>query len=1026
MATAFSPAIREFLGTSDDARRLGPYRCKELLDKAGSAPVFKAIEEHAGLNLREVAIKVFDIGVSPAAKKDADNWQTRVLDEARSLCRVQHPNVIRFHTLSTDTKRGLMGLVMEFAEGISVDRQVADVPRGDERRVALAVEIGINVASALVAAHEAGVVHCNVKPSNIMFTDGTHKLINFGLAASARPADSAKKTTGKDRTLEIDDLPPDSIGARASSLDKSTGDGTSPIAGTIGYVDPVCLRTTSLPTASSDLYSLGATLYQCIAGDVPALASAKHRGEKSVDTKVLLGEAPPVPLAEVAPFTPPELAKLIDALVSPSREKRPRSADMTVRTLERIRSALAGHDRSLPPEERGPFPGLDRYEASDRDVFFGRSAEIAGAIELLRTRGLVGIVGLSGAGKSSITRAGLVPAIEEGAIGGWPAAYRSVVVTPGTDLMAALRSSLSKVVGDELADHPEAIAEQLAADVDAKGEGLVILVDQLEELVIRHDTKQAASNKARLDALDLLSRLAEAPVGLRVIVAIRRDLLDGVLAIDPHFSRALSRGIQLLGPLTSAGWEEVVDQSLDAYGYSFEDASVRKDVLQDLKSREAAMTLAQFGLTRLWATRDAKKKTITRAGFTTVHGTRGMQGALGEHADAAIAALKVPRETVRDVLLAMTTPEGTRAHIELDALVQRFGDQAKETVFALTKARLVVSEQPGFTFVHDSILKEWKLMRDWIGDARDDRLLVAHVERDAARWDESKDPAELWRKGRLAAALELWKRKDGAPLSDVAKSFLTKSLREEAKTRAAFWTLAVLIVAILVGGSLVYAKESRDRAAQAQRDADALAAALAEVKALKRQAEENGMEAAASAALLHDLQKQMAEERAAYGKNVQATLKKVADATSLDGAQKATADLKTQGGPGQSAVVPLPVDLSGLNLGNTAAGSPKLDGSGPSPSTGGGTFDQSAIERVVNSRKAGVKRTCLERSSSTASTMKVTASIAIAPNGSVQNVSSSGDDPVVGKCIEQQLRTWSFPAPGEVKQVQIPFVFVRQ
>ena len=104
----------------------------------------------------------------------------------------------------------------------------------------------------------------------------------------------------------------------------------------------------------------------------------------------------------------------------------------------------------------------------------------------------------------------------------------------------------------------------------------------------------------------------------------------------------------------------------------------------------------------------------------------------------------------------------------------------------------------------------------------------------------------------------------------------------------------------------------------------------------------------------------------------------------------------------------------------------KLDTSGPSPSSGGGGFDQGAIERVVNARKAGVKRTCLDRAGSTAGSTKVTATITIAPNGSVQNVSTAGDEPVVAKCIEQQLRTWSFPAPGEVKTVQIPFVFVRQ
>ena len=1006
--TAFSPAIRDFLAAPDDARRLGPYRCKDLLDKAGAAPVFRAVEEHAGLSLREVAVKVFDIGKAGSA--DADG--SRVVDEARSLCRVQHPNVVRFHTLSTDPKRGLMGLVMEFVKGISLDRELAEVPleTAHARRIALAVEIGISIASALAAAHEAGVVHCNVKPSNIMLSEGTHKLINFGIAASLRQTVYPGERAG----LSLDDLPPDSIGRRASSLDLSGDDSDAPLTGTIGYIDPICLRTTTPPSSSSDLYSLGATLYQCLAGDVPATAMSKKKGGKCVDSGVLLGTTPAAPVAELAPSTPPDLAKLVDAMVSATREGRPRSADVVRHSLERIRSALAGHERKLPAEERGPFPGLDKYETEDRDVFFGRSAEIAGAIELLRTRGLVGIVGLSGTGKSSLTRAGVVPAIEEGALGGWPSKYRSVLVSPGKDLMASLDTALSKVLGKALADHPEAVAQQLSAYVDAKSEGIVILVDQLEEIVTLHDADDPTAEKGRLDALDLLSRLAEAPVGVRVIVVARRDLLDGVLAVDPHFSRALSRGTQQLSPLSGPGWEEVLDRSLEAYGYKFEDADLQHEVLLDLQSREAAMPLAQFGLTRLWAARDTKKKTITRAGFSA---KGGMRGALEQHADASIAGLKLPKETLREVLLAMTTPEGTPAHVARAELVERHGEPAQDVVSALMKARLLIEDKAGVTFVHDSILREWSLLRAWLESARDDRLLVAHIERNAARWIESRDVAELWRKGRLASAVELWKR-GSVPLSDNSRSFLAASLGDEQKAQRTRWSVGLLIVLMIVGGSLFYASESNARAAQARKDADALAAALAEVKTLKQQADENAGEAAASAALLAELQKKMEAERAQYGASVQATLKKVASATSLDSAQKASAEMKAQA-PSQNQVVPLPADLSSLSGPNI----PKPSDSGPSA---GGAFDQGAIERVVNSRKAGVKRTCLDRGGSAAGSTKVTAAITIAPNGSVQNVSTSGNDPVVSKCIEQQLRTWNFPAPGEVKQVQIPFVFVRQ
>ena len=957
--SAFSPRIRDFLAAPDAARRLGPYRCKELLDKAGSAPVYRAVEEHGGLSLREVAVKLFDIGPAEGGAVDG-GWQARVVEEARALCRVQHPNVIRFHTLATDPKRGLMGLVMEFGEGISLDRELAELATGDARRVSLAVEIGIDIASALAAAHEAGVVHCNVKPSNIMFTKGTHKLLNFGLASSLDNPEAKRPSTG-----------------------------------TLGYVDPVCAKTNAAPTASSDLYSLGATLYECLGGAVP----------------VAVGDAPPAPLADRAASAPSDLAKLVDSLVSPVRADRPRSADVVVSALERIRSALAGRERGLPPVERGPFPGLEKYELSDRDVFFGRTAEVAGAIELARTRGLVGIVGLSGSGKSSIIRAGIVPAIEEGALGAWPKRYRSVLVTPGGDLMAALEKALDKLLGAPLSAHPEAIAQQLAADVDAKGEGILILVDQLEEIVTKFDAKR---EEGRAKGLDLLSRLAESHVGLRVIVAVRSDLLDATLASDPRFSRALGRGIQLLGPLSSGAWEDVIDRSLDAYGYTLEDAELRREVLADLNGRESAMTLVQFGLTRLWGARDEKNKIIPRAALS---GKGGMKSALEDHADAAIAAKKIPKDTLRNVLLAMTTPEGTRDHVELDVLVARYGESAKDAIFALTKARLVVAEKDGFTFVHDSVLREWSLLRGWITDARDDRLLVVLAERDAGRWVVSKDPAELWRKGRLAAAIELWKR-DSAQLSERARQFVTASAKEEQKAERARFAVFSLVGALIVGSALLYASISRASAEEARTHATSLAAALADVKTLQQQAEENAGEAAAIAAMLHDLREKMTAERAVYGANVDTAMKKVASAKSLDSAQQAGAALKAQSAPMPNQVVPL------LNLGSLAGPSiPRSNEPGPSV---GGSFDQAAIERVVNSRKAGVKRTCLERSSSTASSTKVNATITIAPNGSVQNVSTAGDDPVVGKCIEQQLRAWSFPAPGEVSTVQIPFVFVRQ
>jgi hypothetical protein len=87
---------------------------------------------------------------------------------------------------------------------------------------------------------------------------------------------------------------------------------------------------------------------------------------------------------------------------------------------------------------------------------------------------------------------------------------------------------------------------------------------------------------------------------------------------------------------------------------------------------------------------------------------------------------------------------------------------------------------------------------------------------------------------------------------------------------------------------------------------------------------------------------------------------------------------------------------------------------------------QSDISNVVSSRSVAIKRTCYERGNSTANSVNVTAKITVAPSGNVQNVSASGNDSAIAKCIEGQIRTWKFPAPGSTTEVTVPFKFVRQ
>jgi formylglycine-generating enzyme required for sulfatase activity len=376
--TAPSAAIRALVDEPDDVRRLGPYRCVGLLGHGGFAPVFRAVEEHAGVTLRDVAVKVFDIGRTGPA------WQARVIEEARALCRVEHANVVRFHALYTDEARGLMGLVMELVDGEPLDRRVDAMPGGDPRRIQVAFEMGSAVASALAAAHAAGLVHRDVKPANVVFANGTYKLIDFGIASLDRPS------TPRDapRTVVLDGIPLEAIGTKASFVAQLAGSSAEePISGTFGYIDPVCLSSTAPASTASDLYALGATMFECLVGVVPAVAAARSRGESGFDTRVLLGEVRPPLVLVLVPGAPPALGRLVDALLSPSRADRPASAQAVVDALAALGSRMAQDGIAAPAGSDHEL--LESVGAGGRGPF-ARVAWIVGALAVLAGVALLG------------------------------------------------------------------------------------------------------------------------------------------------------------------------------------------------------------------------------------------------------------------------------------------------------------------------------------------------------------------------------------------------------------------------------------------------------------------------------------------------------------------------------------------------------------------------------------------------------------------------------------------------------------
>jgi len=210
--------------------RLGHYEIREKIGAGGMGEVYRASDTKLG---REVALKI----LPRDASRDPDRLR-RFLTEARTVSALNHPNILTIHEIG-ESEDGPF-LVTELIEGRTVRRMLADGPLP----VASAVDIAVQAASGLANAHEAGIVHRDSKPDNLMVTgDGLVKILDFGLAKLTGPSE--------------DTLDPNLTA-------------TGMIVGTPAYIPPERLQGAE-PDGRSDLFSLGLVLYEMIVGANPFL-----------------------------------------------------------------------------------------------------------------------------------------------------------------------------------------------------------------------------------------------------------------------------------------------------------------------------------------------------------------------------------------------------------------------------------------------------------------------------------------------------------------------------------------------------------------------------------------------------------------------------------------------------------------------------------------------------------------------------------------------------------------------------------
>ena len=709
------------------------FRIERLLGRGGMGLVYLAHDTSLD---RRVAVKFI------AAPQPAPPLRAYFETEARAIARLHHPHVVSvFRVGEVD---GHPYIVSEYVVGQSLAELPLPVPWS---RV---LTLGIGLARGLAAAHRQGVLHRDLKPSNALLSEtGEVKLVDFGLAerfdASAPPPPS----------------------------------GTGPLVGTRPYLAPELLaRAPASPR--SDLYALGVLLHELCTGALPRAPGP--------------GAEPEVPREGTGPEIDQDFAAILARCLAPDPRERFASAEALGEALEHLERRIT----PVPLAASNPYRGLAPFEAEHRALFFGRDADIRAVLERLRHRSLVLVAGDSGAGKSSLCRAGVLPQVDAGMLG-QVHARTTVVLWPGRRPLEALAAALAPVLGLPEAELVVALAErpawlgQALREAHQHGRGLLLFVDQLEELLTLSEPVQAAHVARILGELALPSR------GVRVLLAVRGDFLTRLCAL-PGLGPEAERALYILRPLSPEGVREAIVGPARGRGVTFESEALVQTLVASTAHGVGSLPPLQFALAELWERRHPAQGRITREALEAMG---GVAGALSRHADGVLARLSPSERTAaRRLLLHLVTAEGTRIERAESELVEDSDGDSRAALRALIEGRLLHTRtaggQPCCEIAHDSLIEGWGTLRGWLDDDIGHRAVRKRLGEASAEWERLLRAREtLWGQRQLDEALPV----EPSSLGPRERAFLLASRRAVARQRWGRW-LAVL--ALLVAAAASY------------------------------------------------------------------------------------------------------------------------------------------------------------------------------------------------------------------------------
>jgi hypothetical protein len=479
---------------------------------------------------------------------------------------------------------------------------------------------------------------------------------------------------------------------------------------------------------------------------------------------------------------------------------------------------VAGSDADPTPSWRAPYVGLRPFGPADVDRFCGRERLVENLLSRLSRQRLLACFGASGAGTSSLLRAGLVP--------GWQRTHPAglvVIFTPGAHPIEECAIALAGVTGGTTAR----VRAEMTADArglhrtirravgsaadPADPPELLLVVDQFEEVfTLCRDLDEQARF---IQALLIAERAQRSRC--RVVLGVRADAYAHC-ARHPELADALDDAQVTVGPMTLDELRRVICEPAVRAGYAIE-SGLLAALVTSANGRVGALPLLSNALLETWRRR--RGNTLTLAGFEDAG---GVGESLAHTAETTYRAMEPARQRqIRRLFLRLTAPGEGTDHTKRRVGYAELGSadpDTRQVLESLARHRLITLDRDGVDMGHEALIRCWPRLRDWLAEDGDGLRIHRHLTDAASGWDAlGQDPGALYRGARLAVAAG-WAAQRDRGLSPLEARFLEASravhaaeeraARQVRRLRMLVAALSVLLVTA-TGAAVLAARERR-------------------------------------------------------------------------------------------------------------------------------------------------------------------------------------------------------------------------